>query len=387
MLTAQNRHFRFSRSEMTLREKLWHVSWSFVVLVSLVCAVGFLTLYSAANGRLDPWASRQMMRFVVGLGVMLMVALVDIRSWMRWSYLLYGLALVLLVLVQVRGSVGMGAQRWIDLGFIQLQPSEIMKITLILALARYFHGASYQEVGRPLFLLPPLAMTLLPVGLVLKQPDLGTAMMLTLAAGAMFFLAGVRLWKFALVLGAAVGIVPVAWRFMREYQRQRILTFLNPENDPLGAGYHILQSKIALGSGGVFGKGFMQGTQSHLNFLPEKQTDFIFTMLAEEWGMIGGIVLVALYSLILVYGYAMSLKSRNQFGRLTGLGLTTTFFLYVFINIAMVMGLVPVVGVPLPLISYGGTAMLTLLFGFGLVLSVYIHRDVHIGRRGASDDV
>jgi len=387
MLAAENRHFRFSRSEMTLREKLWHVSWSFVLLVTLVCSVGFLTLYSAANGSIDPWASRQMMRFLVGLGVMLAVSLVDIRSWMRWSYLLYGIALVLLVAVQIRGSVGMGAQRWIDLGFIQLQPSEIMKITLILALARYFHGASYGEVGRPIFLLPPLVMTLLPVALVLKQPDLGTAMMLTLAAGAMFFLAGVRLWKFALVIAAGAGVVPVVWKFMREYQRQRILTFLNPESDPLGSGYHILQSKIALGSGGLFGKGFMLGTQSHLNFLPEKQTDFIFTMLAEEWGMAGGIVLVSLYSLILVYGYAMSLKSRNQFGRLTGLGLTTTFFLYVFINIAMVMGLVPVVGVPLPLISYGGTAMLTLLFGFGLVMSVYIHRDVHIGRRGASDDV
>lgn len=387
MLSAQNRHFRFSRSEMTLREKLWHVSWSFVLLVSLVCAVGFLTLYSAANGSFDPWASRQMMRFLVGLGVMLAVSLVDIRSWMRWAYLLYGIAAILLVAVQLRGSVGMGAQRWIDLGFIQLQPSEIMKITLVLALARYFHGASFQEVGRPVFLLPPLLMVLVPVALVMKQPDLGTAMMLTLAAGAIFFLAGVRMWKFALVIAAGAGIVPIAWRFMRDYQKNRILTFLNPENDPLGAGYHILQSKIALGSGGIFGKGFMQGTQSHLNFLPEKQTDFIFTMLAEEWGMVGGLFLTALYSLILIYGYAMSLKSRNQFGRLTGLGLTTTFFLYVFINIAMVMGLVPVVGVPLPLISYGGTAMLTLLFGFGLVMSVYIHRDVHIGRRGASDDV
>jgi len=230
-------------------------------------------------------------------------------------------------------------------------------------------------------------MVFAPVAFVLKQPDLGTAMMLTLASGAMFFLAGVRLWKFGLLLAAGGAAVPVAWQFMREYQRQRITTFLNPENDPLGAGYHILQSQIALGSGGVFGKGFMLGTQSHLNFLPEKQTDFIFTMLAEEWGMVGGVVLVGLYTLILIYGYALSLRSRNQFGRLLGLGLTTTFFLYVFINVAMVMGLVPVVGVPLPLISYGGTAMLTLLFGFGLILSVYIHRDVIIGRRGASDDV
>ncbi|PKU24628.1 rod shape-determining protein RodA [Telmatospirillum siberiense] len=380
-------HFRFSRSEMSLREKLWHVSWSFVLLVTVICSVGFLTLYSAANGNVDPWASRQIVRFLVGLVVMLAVAMVDIRFWMRWAYVLYAVALVLLIAVEIRGSVGMGAQRWIDLGFIQLQPSEIMKITLVLALARYFHGASYQDVGRPVFLIPPLMMVFLPVGLVLKQPDLGTAMMLTLASGAMFFLAGVRVWKFALIISAGLAAIPVAWKFMREYQRQRIITFLNPENDPLGAGYHILQSKIALGSGGLFGKGFMLGTQSHLNFLPEKQTDFIFTMLAEEWGMVGGVVLVALYTLILVYGYAMSLRARSQFARLVGLGLTTTFFLYVFINIAMVMGLVPVVGVPLPLISYGGTAMLTLLFGFGLILSVYIHRDIHIGRRGASDDI
>ncbi len=386
-MSGEKLHFRFSRSEMSLREKLWQISWSYVALISLVCCIGFFTLYSAANGSIDPWADRQMMRFAVGMLVMLGVALVDIRAWMRWSYGLYAMALVLLVAVQLHGSVGMGAQRWIDLGFIQIQPSEIMKIAMVLALARYFHGASYQDVGRPLFLLPPLAMVFLPVGLVLKQPDLGTAMMLTLASGAMFFLVGVRLWKFALLLTMGGAVIPVAWRFMREYQRQRILTFLNPESDPLGAGYHILQSKIALGSGGLFGKGFMLGTQSHLNFLPEKQTDFIFTMLAEEWGMVGGVVLLALYTLILVYGYALSLRSRNQFGRLVGLGLTTTFFLYVFINIAMVMGLVPVVGVPLPLISYGGTAMLTLLFGFGLILSVHIHRDVIIGRRGASEDI
>jgi len=387
MIGGRHLHFRFQGSEMTLREKLWHVSWSFVALITLVCCIGFFTLYSAANGSMEPWADRQMMRFLMGFAVMLTVSMVDIRSWMRWSYGLYALALVLLIAVEAHGTVGMGAQRWIDLGFIQIQPSEIMKIAMVLALARYFHGASYQDVGRPLFLLPALVMVFLPVALVLKQPDLGTAMMLTLASGAIFFLAGVRLWKFGLLIAATAGVVPIAWRFMREYQRQRIVTFLNPENDPLGSGYHILQSKIALGSGGLFGKGFMLGTQSHLNFLPEKQTDFIFTMLAEEWGMMGGVVLLGLYTLILVYGYALSMRSRNQFGRLVGLGITSTFFLYVFINIAMVMGLVPVVGVPLPLISYGGTAMLTLLFGFGLVMSVYIHRDVIIGRRGASDDV
>ncbi len=373
---------RFGGGEMRLGEKFWHVSWSFVLLIALVCGIGFLTLYSAANGSIDPWAIRQMFRFAVGLAVMLGVAMVDIRAWMRWSYALYVIALVLLVAVDVHGSTGLGAQRWIDLGFIQLQPSEIMKITMVLALARYFHGSTPQDVGRPLFLAIPLLLVLMPAALVLKQPDMGTAMMLILAGGALFFLAGVRAWMFAVVIALAGGAVPVAWRFMREYQKQRITTFLDPESDPLGSGYHIMQSKIALGSGGLFGKGFMLGTQSHLNFLPEKQTDFIFTMLAEEWGMVGGVALLSLYTLIIIWGYALSLRCRTQFGRLVGLGLTTTFFLYVFINIAMVMGLVPVVGVPLPLISYGGTAMLTLLFGFGLILSAYIHRDVPIGRHG-----
>jgi rod shape determining protein RodA len=374
---------RFGGSgEIRLGEKLWHVSWSFVLLIALVCAAGFLTLYSAANGSVSPWAVRQMFRFGIGLAVMLTVAVVDIRIWMRWAFVLYGVALVLLVAVDLHGVTGLGAQRWIDLGFIQLQPSEIMKITMVLALARYFHGSTTQDVGRPMFLVVPLLLVMLPAALVLKQPDLGTAMMLVLAGGAVFFLAGVRVWMFALVLAAGAGAVPVAWKFMREYQRQRILTFLNPETDPLGAGYHILQSKIALGSGGWIGKGFMMGTQSHLDFLPEKQTDFIFTMVGEEWGMVGGVALVGLYALIIVWGYALSLRCRSQFGRLVGLGLTTTFFLYVFINIAMVMGLVPVVGVPLPLISYGGTSMLTLLFGFGLILSAYIHRDVPIGRHG-----
>ena len=385
-MSGSGARFHSNGAEMSLGEKLWRISWSFLILIALVCGVGFLTLYSAANGSFEPWAARQIVRFSLGLAVLLTVAVTDIRLWMRWAYILYAVALVLLVAVEVRGSIGMGAQRWIDLGIIQIQPSEIMKITLVLALARYFHGIGYQEIGRPLVLLPPLFLVAAPFVLVLKQPDLGTAMMLLMSSGALFFLAGVRIWKFAIAIAGSVAMIPLAWQFMRDYQRKRIITFLDPESDPLGAGYHIMQSKIALGSGGTFGKGFMLGTQSHLNFLPEKQTDFIFTMLAEEWGMVGGVALLGLYSLILIYGYAISLRSRSQFGRLAGLGLTTTFFLYIFINIAMVMGLVPVVGVPLPLISYGGTAMLTLLFGLGLIMSIHIHRDVQIGRRGASDE-
>ncbi|MBF0561369.1 MAG: rod shape-determining protein RodA [Alphaproteobacteria bacterium] len=376
-----------NRSVMPFREKLWHISWSFVVLLCLLGAIGVATLYSAANGHLEPWATRHFTRFLVALAVMLAVAMVDVRVWMRYAYVAYAITLVLLVAVEIRGSIGMGAQRWIDLGFIQLQPSEMMKIALVMALARYFHGSTLEEVGHPTYLILPAALVLLPAVLVLKQPDLGTAMMLLMSSAALFFLAGVRLWKFGIIGAAGLSAIPVAWRFLKDYQRNRVLTFMNPETDPLGAGYHILQSKIALGSGGILGKGFMQGTQSHLNFLPEKQTDFIFTMLAEELGMVGGVTLIALYALVIIYGYAMAMRSRNHFGRLTGMGITTTFFLYVFINIAMVMGLIPVVGVPLPLISYGGTAMLTLMFGFGLLLSVYVHRDIQIGRRGAYGNI
>jgi rod shape determining protein RodA len=261
-----------------------------------------------------------------------------------------------------------------------------MKITLVMALARYFHGATLEEIARASFLIVPLMLIGAPIALVVRQPDLGTAIMLALTAGLIFFVAGVRAWKFSLVIGAVVAAMPLGWSQLHGYQKRRILTFLDPESDPLGAGYHILQSKIALGSGGVFGKGFLGGTQSHLSFLPEKQTDFIFTMLAEEFGMAGGLALLGIYALVLIYGIAISLRVRNQFGRLVVMGITGTFFFYVFINIAMVMGLVPVVGVPLPLVSYGGTAMLSLMIGFGFVLCAYVHRDVRVGRHGAAED-
>ena len=259
------------------------------------------------------------------------------------------------------------------------------KVALVLVLARYFHSVSAEDTGNLLLLIWPAVLLALPAVLVLAQPDLGTAMMLTLAAAAVMFLAGVRVWVFIAVAAAAGGVLPIAFEHLKEYQKKRITSFLNPESDPLGAGYHLLQSKIALGSGGLFGRGFLEGTQSHLNFLPEKQTDFIFTMLAEEWGLVGGLVLLSLYLVLIAYGYAIGLRSRSQFGRILALGLTTMFFLYVFINVAMVMGLVPVVGVPLPLISYGGTAMITILIAFGMVLGVYVHRDVIIGRRGGLD--
>jgi rod shape determining protein RodA len=371
--------------EMTVVQKIGQISWVLVTLVCLVAGIGFAMLYSAADGSFEPWAQRQMIRFCVGLWALFTIALVDIRLWLRWAYVIYAVSVALLVGVEVMGTIGMGAQRWIDLGVFQLQPSELTKISLVLALARYFHGLTVEDVRRPTVLLPPLAMVALPVALVLKQPDLGTAVLLVAGAGAIFFLAGVRLWKFALVIAAAGGAVPLAWNFLRDYQKERILTFLDPERDPLGAGYHILQSKIALGSGGTFGKGFMQGTQSHLSFLPERQTDFIFTMLAEEFGMVGGLAMLGLYTLLLAYGVAIALRCRNHFGRLLAMGVTTTVFLYVFINVAMVTGLIPVVGVPLPLISYGGTAMMTIMVAVGLLMSVYVHRDVEIARRASGE--
>ena len=370
--------------EISLGTKLWQLNWGLVALLLMLTGISVALLYSAANGSFEPWAVRQLARFGVGAAIMIAVAVVDLRFWLRWAYGGYVAALALLVLVEFIGSTGMGAQRWIDLGVIQLQPSEVMKIALVVALARHFNGVDVEDMGRLRALVPALLLVALPVALVVKQPDLGTALILVMVGGVMFWLAGVRLWQVGLVATAAIGAVPVVWQFLHTYQKQRVLTFFNPENDPLGAGYHILQSKIALGSGGLSGKGFMGGTQSHLNFVPEKQTDFIFTMLAEEFGMLGALTLLCLYLLLVAYGVAIAWRSRNQFGRLLAMGLTTTFFLYVFINVAMVMGLIPVVGVPLPFISYGGTSLLTLLVGFGLIMCVSIHRDLWINRRGAA---
>jgi rod shape determining protein RodA len=376
----------FRRAELTIAEKLRQITWSMLFFVALIGCFGFAMLYSAAKGSVDPWAMRQGIRFLFGLGILVAVALVDIRVYLRYAYAIYAVAFLLLIFVDVAGEIGMGAQRWIDLKFIQLQPSEVMKIALVLALARYFHRLSADSIANPLTLIVPIGMVFLPVGLVLMQPDLGTAVMLVLVGAAMFWVAGVRLWKFILVALAGIGAVPVAWNFLHDYQKNRILTFLNPESDPLGTGYHITQSKIAMGSGGLGGKGFMQGSQAYLNYLPERQTDFIFAMLSEELGMIGGVLLLLLYTVLFVYGYAIAFNSRNHFGRLLAIGVTINLFCYVFINMAMVMGLLPVVGVPLPLISYGGTAMLTVLFGFGLMMCVYVHRDLKIGQRGLGDD-
>lgn len=364
----------------TIGEKFADISFSYVLFIMILSFIGIVVLYSAANGSWEPWALKQLIRFGIGFVLMICLALMDIRIFMRYAYVLYFITLLLLIVVEVSGHIGMGAQRWINLGLFKLQPSELMKISLVLALARYFHASTLQSIRTIPGIIPPALMALFPAALIVMEPDLGTSLMLIFTTAAIFFAVGVQVWKFVLVGAGALSVMPIAWHFLHDYQKNRVLTFLDPERDPLGAGYHIIQSKIALGSGGVFGKGFMNGTQSHLNFLPEKHTDFIFTMLSEEFGMIGGVLIIVLNMLILVYSYSFALKSASYFGKLVAIGLATNYFLYVFINTAMVLGLIPVVGVPLPLISYGGTVMLSIMASFGIILSVHIHRNIQIGK-------
>lgn len=372
-----------SRSgRMSLVDKLYEINWVFVLLLTAIAAVGFAMLYSAADGSFDPWASRQMIRFGMGIAILLVFALIDPRIWLQLAYPAYAFALLLLIAVEVAGTTGMGATRWINLGFIQLQPSELMKITLALALARYYHVLEQDRVSHPLYLLPALAFIALPVALVLRQPDLGTALLLSVVGVSIIFMAGLS-WRYIIAAGAAaLAAIPIVWEFLHPYQKERVFTFLDPSRDPLGAGYHTTQAKIALGSGSVWGKGFMEGTQSHLNFLPEKQTDFIFVMLSEEMGLMGGLALMGLYAAVLGFALTVAIGIRHQFGRLLVAALAVNFFLYVFINVAMVMGLIPIVGVPLPLVSYGGSAMLVILAGFGLLMSIYVHRGEELPRGG-----
>lgn len=377
---------RLSAAEhLGISDKLRLINWGLVLLIVVIGLIGIALLYSAGGKSWHPWAAPQLIRFVLGLVLMIALALIDIRFWLRTAYQIYGVMLLLLIVVELMGHVGMGAQRWINLGFFVLQPSELMKIALVLALAKYFHGLDLDEISRPAMLVPPILMVFMPVGLVLLQPNLGTATLLMLAGTAIFFVAGVRWWKFALAIAIVAALLPYVWHHLHDYQKARLLTFIDPEADSLGAGYNILQSKIALGSGGLFGKGFGMGTQSQLQFLPEKHTDFIFVVLAEEMGMVGALGLLALYFLLLSYGMMIAFSCRSQFGRLAAYGITCSFFLYLFVNVAMVTGLIPVVGIPLPLVSYGGTAMMTLLIGCGLLLGISVHREVRISRTGISE--
>lgn len=368
-------------TEQSLLQKVINLNWGLMALISLIAMIGFVALYSAAAGNFEPWASKQIFRFALFFVMMIGIALIDIRVWYKLSYPLFGIGFILLVVVEFMGQIGMGAQRWINLGIIQIQPSELMKIAILMALARYFHTATIEDMRRLSYLLVPALMVLLPVGLVLLQPNLGTATIMMVNGATMLFIAGAPIWLYLLGLASLTVLVPLVWHFyMHDYQKQRVLTFLDPESDPLGSGYHITQSKIALGSGGFDGRGFLQGTQSKLNFLPEKQTDFIFTLWAEEWGLLGGIFLLFLFGMVFFYCGWIAFRCRHAYGRFLVFGLMVNFSLYMFINVAMVMGLIPVVGIPLPLVSYGGTAMMACMIGFGLVMSASIHRDSKLAK-------
>lgn len=369
--------------ELTLNQKLIGVHWPLVALLVLIGLVGYAVLYSAAGGSHAPWAWRHGARLAVFVPVMVAMAVIDLRVWYRVSYLFYLVIVLLLVAVDILGEINKGAQRWLDLGVIQLQPSELMKVALVMALARYFHAAHPEDARGTLFLVPALAMILLPVALVLVQPDLGTAATLLVSGSTLLFLAGVPIWKFAVVGAAGAAALPVLWANLHDYQRQRVFTFLDPEADPLGSGYHIIQSKIALGSGGFWGKGFLDGSQAQLSFLPEKQTDFAFTMLAEELGFVGAALVLALFLAVLVVGLAIAVRAQSHYARLVAAGAVVNLFIYIAINVSMVTGLIPVVGVPLPLISYGGTAMLTLVISLGLLLCADVHRHLQIPRYSA----
>ena len=361
--------------------KFLHMNWALALLLGSIGSIGVLMLYSVAGGDFSTWAEPQMERLIIGLIAMILMGLVPIWFWRNMAGLAYGGTFLLLVGVELFGTVGMGAQRWIEIGPLRLQPSELMKIALAMMLAAYYDWLDPKKVSRPLWVLVPVLIILLPVSLVLRQPDLGTSLMLLGGGAAIMLVAGVHWAYFAAVLamiGGAVSSVFIArgtpWQFLQDYQYRRIDTFLDPSADPLGAGYHINQAKIAIGSGGWAGKGFMEGTQSRLNFLPEKHTDFIFNILAEEFGFVGGVSLLILYALVIIFCIWTAIQAKDRFASLVVIGISAAFFFYFAVNLAMVMGIAPVVGKPLPLVSYGGSAMLVVLMGFGLVQSAHVHR-------------
>ncbi|MGF1649329.1 MAG: rod shape-determining protein RodA [Hyphomicrobiaceae bacterium] len=376
-----NRRITNPNEPVSLARKLIAVNWLMLALLCALAAVGLIALYSVSGGAIEPWADRQILRFISGIALVIVISLLPIALWLRLAYPAYALAILLLALVPFVGFEAMGARRWLGTPAFSLQPSELMKIALVLALARYYQWLPLEKVSSPVYVALPTFAILLPVGLTLEQPDLGTALLFAFVGFGTMFLAGVSYLYFLAAGGLAAAAVPVAYGFLHDYQKRRIEVFFNPDGDPLGSGYHITQSKIAFASGGLSGQGYMKGTQSQLNFLPEKHTDFIFTMIGEEWGFIGAVSVLAIYAALILTLLYMALATRNRFARLLIAGASLGLFLYLFINVAMVTGLVPVVGVPLPLVSYGGTSMTTFLIGFGLAMSGYVHREVAFRRQ------
>jgi len=363
------------REKIPLSQKLEQLNWLLISLIIVLAFIGFLMLYSAGGGSFRPWLIKQLGFFCLFFPLMIFIAITDIKIWFKASYLFYAIALSLVIVVDIMGHNAMGATRWFRIGSLTIQPSEIMKVCTVFALARYFYNTEAENIGKIKFLIVPIAMIAVPAFFIFHQPDLGTAMILALVGVSVLFLAGVKMWKFVSIGIASLVAIPFIWHFvLYDYQKQRILTFANPNNDPLGSGYNIIQSKIAIGSGGLFGKGYLNGTQGQLNFLPEKQTDFIFTMLSEELGFLGSFFTIAVYCAIIAICINIATKTKHQYGRLLTMGVVNIFFVHMFINMGMGMGLIPVVGAPLPFISYGGTIMASMMIGFGLVLNVDLHK-------------
>jgi rod shape determining protein RodA len=358
------------RSHSLVPAAIAELPWRMLALITFITGFGLVVLYSAAGGHLMPWALPQAVRFSIFLGLAIGISRIRTERVKAIAFPAYGGVLILLMLVEALGFVGKGAQRWLSLGFMNLQPSELMKPVIILALARFFDLLPVAELRRWSAIWPAAAMIGIPALFILVQPDLGTAMMVVLGGIVMMFLAGLplRLFVGGIVFAGVAG--RIAFSFLHEYQRQRVLIFMNPESDPRGAGYHIAQSQIAIGSGGIFGKGFLKGTQSHLQYLPEGHTDFIFATMAEEWGLVGGLAIIIAYAFVIKWGIGVALDAKDRFSRLAAAGLITTIFFYVAINLMMVMGLAPVVGIPLPLVSYGGSAMLTVMLCLGMLMGI-----------------
>lgn len=356
-------------SSAIIPQPLARLPWRLIFLVAAISAMGIITLYSAAGGAMNPWAAKQ---GVIILGFLAMAIGI---SWIPESFIkqvtfpTYVVIVILLILVEMLGFVGKGAQRWLDLGFIRLQPSEFMKPAIVLTLARFYELLPAGDIRKWRAIWPAAAMLFVPWALILVQPDLGTATMVLVGGLTVMFLAGLPMWIFIGGAASVAAILPIAYAMMHEYQRKRVLIFLDPESDPLGAGYHISQSKIAIGSGGVWGKGYLNGSQSHLDYLPEGHTDFVFAAMVEEWGLVGGVLLIVAFAFVVRWGMKVAQNARTRFAQLSAAGLTTTIFFYVTVNLMMVMGLAPVVGVPLPLVSYGGSAVMTVMICIGLLMS------------------
>ena len=371
-------------SMMGFSEKLARFSWGLFVPMCIVLAISIVVLYSAGGGAWRPFALSQLSKIILGFIVFFIAAFSNIKTWIRSAYLIYAVALIMIVLVTFVGHTGMGAQRWLNLGIIHVQPSELIKIALVLALARYFAWMNSVELGKFKNYLIPGLMLLVPFGLIVAQPDLGTALSLGMITVGVFYIVGAN--KKWFIIAAILGLMaaPVIWYGgLHDYQRGRIITFINPDADVQGAGYQINQAKIAFGSGGMLGKGYMKGSQSQQSFLPEKHTDFIFTMLGEEFGFMGAFGLLMIYSWIIIVLFWAAKTCRNRFGQLICFGFMLNFFIYYFINIAMVLGLMPTVGVPLPLMSFGGSSLLSLMFGFGLAQNAHIHKDQQLSAKGS----